>query len=94
MISRPPGGRTFPPVTFRVRCRGSPGRRRVTALAARFDECGPEKNSTLTRNDIVVGLRDLHRATGDETITRRAAAPVETEDDLKYRREYEKSWRQ
>ncbi|WP_436761033.1 hypothetical protein [Streptosporangium sp. V21-05] len=66
----------------------------MTALAARFDECGPEKNSTLTRNDIVVGLRDLHRATGDETITRRAAAPVETEDDLKYRREYEKSWRQ
>ncbi|MGJ6967412.1 hypothetical protein ACSDR0_36390 [Streptosporangium sp. G11] len=66
----------------------------VDALAARFGECEPEKNYTLIRNDIVVGLRDLHRATGDETIARRATALIETEDDVKYRRKYEKSWRQ
>ncbi|TMR94816.1 hypothetical protein [Nonomuraea basaltis] len=66
----------------------------VGALAARFADCAPEKNSTLIRNDIVVGLRNLHKATGDETIERRAQALIETEDDLKYRSKYAKSWRQ
>jgi hypothetical protein len=66
----------------------------VDALAARFAGCGQEKNATLIRSDIVVGLRNLHKATGDAAIERRAAALIETETDLKYRAKYAKSWRQ
>ncbi|MEV0593209.1 hypothetical protein [Nonomuraea cavernae] len=66
----------------------------MDALAARFADCAPEKNHTLIRNDLVAGLRDLHRATGDETIEQRAMALIETEDDLKYRGKYAKTWRQ
>ncbi|WP_336213985.1 hypothetical protein [Nonomuraea sp. LPB2021202275-12-8] len=53
-----------------------------------------EKNCTLIRNDIVIGVRNLHKATGDETIEQRAMALIVTEGDLKYRRKYAKSWRQ
>ncbi|GAA2376334.1 hypothetical protein GCM10010404_35210 [Nonomuraea africana] len=66
----------------------------VDALAARFSECESEKNTTLIRNDIIVGLRNLHEATCDETIAQRATALIETEDDIKYRGKYAKSWRQ
>jgi hypothetical protein len=65
----------------------------VDALAARFADCEPEKNHTLIRNDIVVGLRALHQATGDETIEPRVRALIETEADPKYRSKYAKSWR-
>ncbi|WP_248961979.1 hypothetical protein [Sphaerisporangium perillae] len=64
------------------------------ALVARFGDCEPEKNCTLIRNDIIVGLRNLHKATGDERIERQAMALIETEDDTKYRSKYAKSWRQ
>ncbi|MEU8250435.1 hypothetical protein [Nonomuraea sp. NPDC048916] len=66
----------------------------VDALVVRFADCESEKNYTLIRNDIVVGLRNLHKATGDETIEQRVPALIETENDAKYRGKYAKSWRQ
>ncbi|WP_218010944.1 hypothetical protein [Herbidospora mongoliensis] len=66
----------------------------VAALAARFADAAPEKNATLIRFDIVVGLRNLYKATGDETIEPQALALVETENDPKYRGKYAKAWRQ
>ncbi|WP_196443172.1 hypothetical protein [Planomonospora sp. ID67723] len=65
----------------------------VDALVTRFGECVSEKNVTLIRNDIIVGLRRLHEATGDETVAQRAAALIEAEDDVKYRHKYATSWR-
>ncbi|GAA0379729.1 hypothetical protein Acor_01190 [Acrocarpospora corrugata] len=66
----------------------------VTALATRFKDSEPEKNCTLIRYDIVIGLRNLHKATDDETIAQQALSLIETEPDLKYRSKYTKGWRQ
>ncbi|GAB1820624.1 hypothetical protein [Herbidospora sp. RD11066] len=65
----------------------------VAALAARFADAAPEKNATLIRFDIVVGLRKLYEATGDETIEPQALALIDTENDPKYRGKYAKAWR-
>ena len=65
----------------------------VRALEARFADCGPEKNCTLTRYDIVHGLRRLHDAVDDRQIRQIALRLIATEPDPKYRRKYEAHWR-
>jgi hypothetical protein len=65
----------------------------VRALEARFAGCAREKNCTLTRYDIIEGLRRLRDATGDAQLQQVAVRLIATEPDAKYRRKYEALWR-
>ena len=64
----------------------------VDRLAARFDECAAEKNCTLIRYDIIVGLRKLYDEVKDDKVRQRALALIETETDAKYRKKYASVW--
>jgi hypothetical protein len=55
----------------------------VEGLATRFADCGPEKNCTLIRYDIIQGLRTLYDAVGDEKVREKALELIETEQNLK-----------
>lgn len=76
---------------------GVVGKRRqktlLEGLDARFRECEGEKNGTLIRYDILVGLRKLYDEVNDETIRKRALKLVELEDDPKYRKKYATVWK-
>jgi hypothetical protein len=65
----------------------------VDGLTLRFNECVTEKNTTLIRYDIVVGLRNLYDVVKDESIRVRALELIETEMDPKYRKKYAGVWR-
>lgn len=65
----------------------------VEGLERRFNECLREKNWSLIRYDILVGLRTLYDAVGDETVKEKALALIETEGDTKYKKKYAGVWR-
>lgn len=65
----------------------------IDGLTTRFDECAGEKNCTLIRYDIVVALRALSDATGDERAVDTATSLVELESDAKYRKKYQAALR-
>jgi hypothetical protein len=65
----------------------------IDGLAVRFRECQAERNCTLIRYDIIVGLRNLYDVVGGEKIRETALAWIETEDDPKYRKKYAGVWR-
>lgn len=68
-------------------------RRVVQGLEQRFLECATEKNGTLTRYDILIGLRQLYAAVSDEAIKATALALIEMETEAKYRRKYAGVWK-
>jgi hypothetical protein len=79
---------------WKVGAAGKPQQRLlVDGLAGRFKECGPEKNATLIRYDIIQSLRNLYDAVKDEKIREKALELIETEEDLKYRKKYATLWR-
>lgn len=65
----------------------------VDGLAGRFGDCAAEKNCTLIRYDIILGLRKLYEAVKDEKIKERALELIDTEQDPKYRKKYMTVWR-
>jgi hypothetical protein len=65
----------------------------VDGLASRFNECIAEKNSTLIRSDIIQALRNVYDAVQDEKIREKALELIETEEDSKYRKKYERVWK-
>jgi HEAT repeat protein len=65
----------------------------VNGLEKRFHECITEKNCTLIRYDIIVGLRNLYDATISSEIKEKALELIETEKDVKYRKKYATVWR-
>lgn len=65
----------------------------VRGLERRFRECTSEKNCTLIRYDITVGLRNLYDAVKDETIKEKSVELIAAEEDLKYRKKYATVWR-
>jgi hypothetical protein len=65
----------------------------LEGLQLRFQECAREKNCTLIRYDINLGLAQLHDAVRDEQVRRAALAWNETEPDPKYRKKYATVWR-
>jgi hypothetical protein len=65
----------------------------IEGLERRFNECISEKNCTLIRYDIIVGLRNLYDAITDEAIREKALAWIESEQDLKYRKKYVGVWK-
>lgn len=66
----------------------------MAELAARFEECGAEKNSTLLRYDRIESLRKLYDVNGDEAVRAQALPLIETEADPKYRKKYAGVWKQ
>lgn len=65
----------------------------LRGLADRYENCVDEKNSTLIRFDIIVGLRNLFDAEPDENIRELALDLIEQEEDLKYRKKYAAVWK-
>ena len=65
----------------------------VNGLADRFAEGEAEKNGTLIRYDIQIGLRRLYDAVGDAALRARARALIDTEADPKYRKKYAGVWK-
>jgi hypothetical protein len=65
----------------------------VEAFAERFRDCAAEKNCTLIRYDILVGLKNLYDQVKDENIREKALELIETEEDLKYRKKYASIWK-
>ncbi|WP_027963664.1 hypothetical protein [Halalkalibacillus halophilus] len=59
----------------------------------RFKDCEGEKNHTLIRYDLIVGLRNLYNEVEDEEIKERAEALMELETDEKYQKKYKKEWK-
>lgn len=51
-----------------------------------------EKNPTLRRFDITVGLRALYDETEDDAVLRTARELISLEDDPKYRKKYSRVW--
>ncbi|HEU4325985.1 MAG TPA: hypothetical protein VFS21_22795 [Roseiflexaceae bacterium] len=79
---------------WKIGVAGAPGRRAVIdGLAARFQECGTEKNATLIRYDIIQALRNIYNVEPDEGLRETALALIETEADPKYRKKYAGVWR-
>lgn len=64
----------------------------VKGLESRFHNCISEKNFTLIRYDIIVDLKQLYAAVGDETVKTKALELIETEMDLKYRKKFAGVW--
>jgi len=65
----------------------------LARLSTRFADCVNDRNTTLSRYDIIDGLRKLYDLTPDEQIKSTALALIETEPDTKYRKKYSACWR-
>src|SRR5215212_159430 len=65
----------------------------VEAFEDRFRNCASEKNCTLIRYDLIVGLKKLYEEVKDENIKEKALELIETEADLKYRKKYASVWK-
>jgi hypothetical protein len=79
---------------WKVGVAGKPQRKvLLKGLAARFKECGPEKNCTLIRFDILVALRRVFDLVNDEQIPMTAERLIAMEEDLKYQKKYATVWR-
>ncbi len=65
----------------------------VKGLEKRYQECVNEKNGSLIRYDILVGLRNLYDATTSSEIKEKALELIELEKDLKYKKKYASVWR-
>jgi hypothetical protein len=65
----------------------------IDGLKLRFEECTAEKNTTLIRFDIIVGLKNLYDVVADEAIKELALSLIDAETDEKYHKKYAKVWR-
>lgn len=65
----------------------------VQGLEKRYKECVNEKNGSLIRHDILVGLHNLYEATTSSEIREKALELIELETDAKYKKKYAGVWR-
>jgi hypothetical protein len=65
----------------------------VKGLEKRYQECVKEKNGSLIRYDILVGLKNLYEATTSSEIKEKALELIELEEDAKYRKKYASVWK-
>lgn len=65
----------------------------LAALRERFAQAADEKNGTLVRYDIVVVLRMVFDASGDDAARALALELIDTEDDAKHQKKYRTVWR-
>lgn len=59
----------------------------------RFQNGTSEKNYTLIRYDMIVGLKKLYDQLMDEQIKKTALDLIESEEDVKYRKKYMSAWK-
>lgn len=64
----------------------------VKGLEKRYQECVEEKNGSLIRYDILVGLKNLFEATTSSEIKEKALGLIELEKDMKYKKKYAGVW--
>ncbi len=65
----------------------------LAGLEGRFRDCGKEKNCTLIRYDILVGMRNLYNQVEDEKIRQTALELIDLEKDPKYVKKYHAVWK-
>lgn len=65
----------------------------IRGLEKRYQECVKEKNGTLIRYDIMVGLKNLYEATTSGEIKKKALELIELEKDPKYKKKYVSVWK-
>lgn len=65
----------------------------VKGLEKWYRECVEEKNRSLIRYDILVGLKNLYEATASSEIKEKALELIELEKDLKYKKKYASVWK-
>ena len=65
----------------------------VKGLEKRYKECVKEKNGSLIRYDILVGLKNLYDATTSSEIKEKALELIELEKNLKYKKKYAAVWK-
>jgi hypothetical protein len=65
----------------------------VQGLEKRFRECAKEKNGTLIRHDILIGLRNLYEATTSSEIREKALELIGLEEDAMYKKKYAGVWK-
>lgn len=64
----------------------------INHMVDRFRKCSDEKNYTLIRYDIIVGLKKMYDELKDEEIKQTALQLIESEEDIKYRKKYAAAW--
>ncbi|MEX1029703.1 MAG: hypothetical protein WDZ91_06620 [Paenibacillaceae bacterium] len=64
----------------------------IIHLVDRFRKCSDEKNNTLIRYDIIVGLKKMYDELKDEEIKQTALQLVDSEENIKYRKKYAATW--
>lgn len=65
----------------------------LDVVSHRYETCEGEKNYTLIRYDLLVGLRKLYEKVQDEGIRDTALTLIELESDPKYKKKYAAEWR-
>ncbi|WP_420808731.1 hypothetical protein [Bacillus salacetis] len=79
---------------WRVGMAGREQRKMVlNRLIDRYKNCMEEKNHTLIRNDILIGMRELYKETKEESIKVEALKLIKMEKDKKYLKKYEGIWK-
>lgn len=74
----------------------APGSLRARYLRSsehRYKTCESEKNATLVRYDIIVGMRALFDVAADVSLREKARDLIEMETDEKYKKKYAGAWR-
>jgi hypothetical protein len=62
-------------------------------LIDRYNHCQDEKNYTLIRYDILVGIRELYNETKEENLKEQALELIGLEQDKKYQKKYKSVWK-
>jgi hypothetical protein len=62
-------------------------------MVGRFKVALEEKNGTLIRSDIIQNMKNLYDEVEDESIRETAMELIETVEDSKYKKKYEKIWK-
>ncbi len=65
----------------------------VKGLEKRYQECVKEKNGSLIRYDILVGMKNLYEATASSEVKAKALELIELEKDTKYKKKYASVWK-
>jgi hypothetical protein len=66
----------------------------IDGLRLRYTQSATEKNSTLIRYDIIVGLANLYAVSPQPVVMQSATAWIEEEQNPKYRKKYAGAWKQ
>ncbi len=79
---------------WKIGAAGKPQQKAVLEqMGLRFADAAADRNTTLIRYDLLVGLRQLYDVVKDQGIRAQAMALIETEPDAKYVKKYMTVWK-